>query len=264
MMIGTGLVVGVAFLVVAQADEPPPRPITSPLRYVPDPSYRPAPGDYAVLFEANPSVERPGAVLACRDWLSFDAYLRSQAAEDYVGIVKMLAAGDVVEARAGTRVKVIEVVATTAVVRVFEGRDVGKKLWARTSCVVRLVPNPDYSPIDGETAATLLAEAVRLEKAGDLAGADRAYRDVELFFPDTAEGLSAAGWIKLAEKKAAEKLQADAPARLLKIARDLERGGKTVGAAGRYRELIKLHPASPEATEAKARLAALGAAAGSK
>lgn len=248
------------FQAPAVGDEPPPRPITSPLKYVPDPSYRPSPGDYAVLFEANPSVERPGGVLACRDWVQFDAYLRSHSARDYVGVVKMLAAGDVVEVRAGTRVKVIEVIATTAVVRVFEGRDVGKKLWARTSCVVQLVPNPLYSPIEGETAATLLAEAVRLEKAGDLDGAASAYDRVTIYFRDTAEGLTAAGWIKLAEKKAAEKLQADAPARLLKIAGDLERGGKRVGAAGRYRELVKLHPSSPEATEAKARLAALGTA----
>lgn len=82
--------------------------------------------------------------------------------------------------------------ASVARIRILEGEEIGREVWAMADCLLRPIPvvNPPLK------ADTLLKAAENLERAGKLAGAAEHYRRVVKEYPGSPQAVKSAARIK--------------------------------------------------------------------
>ena len=97
----------------------------------------------------------------------------------------------------------------------------------------------------------------KLRASGQLGAAIEAYRLVDIMYPGTPEAAKAREQIERIEKEMAKKLDDTKAARLLTLAKNLDKSGKTAAALDYYAQVVKAAPKSKEAAEASKRMAEL-------
>lgn len=244
---------------------------------VPDPAYWPARGDraHALMIRAGGKGALPS--FACRSRLAYEDYWRGLEIDDPGVMAELRDSGRAVDLGLVNEVLVLEIETFSqgdprpraAVVRVVSGLHRGEKLWVPAFELVQWISKAEIEARAGlaagpaeilegarrAVAATSLKEGKGLEAQGRTGLAIGTYEMIVSLHAGTPEAAEAAARLKAI-------VPASKAARALAIARNLDRSKKTAAAIAAYRDLAKLHPSTPEATEAAARLKALSAPVG--
>jgi hypothetical protein len=182
----------------------PPTAVTPP-EMMPDPTWRPVPGDKVTTYLG----ESPN-VSAVTSRADFHRMAKAFTANDQIGLLEMSKEGSMVMIPTRLRILILQ---TDIIndwhgleVRIMEGDHRGKVYWVFQSSVARLIekpppyvqpPKPIPKPVEPATrAAALLQAAKNLEKAGNPKAAHDNYRRIVKDFPDTPSAKAASARLK--------------------------------------------------------------------